>query len=69
MRDPLAVLSRRDAVARTLPWAEQKAMVLLVAMHGDWNGASQLADALGVDEVAQEAIYHEAQSKRAELAP
>ncbi|HEY1178475.1 MAG TPA: hypothetical protein VGF17_20150 [Phytomonospora sp.] len=40
-------------------WRDTKALIVLVAEHGDWNGAAALADALGVGPDAQEAIYQE----------
>lgn len=40
-------------------WRDTKALIVLVAEHGDWNGASALADALGVGPDQQEAIYQE----------
>lgn len=40
-------------------WRDCKALIVLVAQAGDWNGASCMADALGVGPDAQQAIYEE----------
>ncbi len=64
MRDPFAVIASSDKVA-ALGWAERKALVLIVATASpDWTPAGQLADALGIEAVDQEPIYHEAAEKR-----
>lgn len=40
-------------------WRDAKALVVLVAESGDWNGASCLADALGIGPERQEVIFRE----------
>lgn len=63
MRDPFPLVCR---LGERLPWSEQKALVLLVAISGPWEaGACQLADALGIGPVEQEAIRAEALQHRA----
>lgn len=65
MRDPFAVACQAKD---RLGWAQVKALLLVVAMQPDgmpsWSYAAQLADVLGVDEHAQEAIFDEAQGHR-----
>lgn len=63
MRDPFPIVAK---LGERLGWPEQKALVLLTATHGDWAGASMLADALGIGPEQQEAIYTEAVQKRTE---
>ncbi len=61
MRDAFPIvcmLGDRLARERT-GWRDTKALIVLVAQAGDWNGASCLADALGVSPDAQEQIYLE----------
>jgi len=63
VRDPFPIVCKlgdRLQGERT-GWRDVKALVLLVARAGDWNGASALAEALGVSPDAQEQIYREAQ--------
>lgn len=62
MRDPFPVVCKLgDRLQRERTgWRDAKALVLLVARAGDWNGASCLADALGIPPAEQEAIYREA---------
>lgn len=63
MRDAFPVvcqLGDRLGKERT-GWRDIKALILLVAQEGDWNGASALAEALGVAPPEQEAIWNEAQ--------
>lgn len=63
MRDPFPIVCRLgDALDRDqrTGWATKKALILLVAVHGDWNGAAALADALGVHPEEQEKIHQEA---------
>ncbi len=45
-------------------WRDAKALVVLVAEAGDWNGASALADALGISPDMQERIHHEVERKK-----
>ena len=62
MRDPfpvVAMLGDRLLRERT-GQRDVKGLVLLVARAGDWNGASCLADALGVPPDVQEKWYVEA---------
>lgn len=64
VRDPLPIVCK---LGDRLHWRDQKALVLLVAMNGDWSGgACQLADALGIPDTVQEELYRESQTKRAE---
>jgi hypothetical protein len=65
VRDPYAVgCKAKDR----LGWAEQKALLLIVAQCPDglpaWTYAAQLAAVLDVPEDAQEAIYREAVGHR-----
>lgn len=50
-------------------WRDVKALIVLVAQEGDWNGAAALADALGVGIDAQEVIYQEVRTKAGEQTP
>lgn len=62
MRDPFPVVCNLgDRLQRERTgWRDAKALVLLVARAGDWNGASCLADALGIPPPEQERLYREA---------
>lgn len=61
MRDAFPIVCAiGDRLARERTgWRDTKALIVLVAQQGDWNGASALAEALGVSPDAQEAIYRE----------
>lgn len=61
MRDAFPIVALLgDRLARQRHgWRDIKALIVLVAEAGDWNGAAALADALGVHPDQQEAIYHE----------
>ena len=65
MRDPFPIVCK---LGERLQWRDQKALVLLVAMHGPWEAAGQLADALGVGPDLQEQVYREAAAKRVSAA-
>lgn len=65
MRDAFPIvckLGERLARERT-GWRDVKALIVLVAQEGDWNGASALAECLGVHPDQQEAIFTEVFSK------
>lgn len=62
MQDPLPIvlmLADRIKKSRT-GWRDTKALILLVARTGDWNGAAALCDAFGLDDLAAERMYREA---------
>lgn len=66
MRDPFAVvcmIGNRLQQAQH-GWRDAKALVMVVALEGDWNGAAALASALGIGEERQEAIYREVSALR-----
>lgn len=71
MRDPFPLVCQLgdELERRRDGWQKAKALVLLVALSGDWNlGACQLADALGIpphlqEEIRLEALRHLAEGK------
>lgn len=62
MRDPLPIVMQLgDRLAREpTGHRDRKALVLLVARSGDWNGAAALCDAFGIDDRTIENVYYEA---------
>ena len=62
MQDPLPiVLQFADRIKKERNgWRDTKALILLVARTGDWNGAAALCDAFGLDDHRIEAIHREA---------
>jgi hypothetical protein len=62
MQDPLPIVMQfADRLRRERHgWRDTKALILLVARSGDWNGAAALCDAFGLDDRTIERLHREA---------
>lgn len=65
MRDAFPIVCMLgDRLAREKTWwRDVKALVVIVAQEGDWNGASALAECLGIAPPEQEKIFNEVFTK------
>lgn len=61
MRDAFPIVANLGQRLEQEPtgWRDAKALIVLVAQAGPWDAAAALADALGINPAAQEAVYRE----------